>query len=64
MTAAVEWTRKINELKPEERMGREWEYVLISEENFYGLSSNGATITDICDRCKVSFSVAAGELFL
>ena len=63
-TAAVEWTRKINELKPEERMNREWEYVLISEDNFYGLSSNGATITDICDRCKVSLSAAMGELFV
>ncbi|MBQ8989986.1 MAG: hypothetical protein IJ067_09870 [Prevotella sp.] len=63
-TAAVEWTRKINELKPEERMGREWEYVLISEDNFYGLSANGATITDICDRCKVTLSAAMGELFI
>lgn len=63
-TAAVEWTRKINELKPEERMDREWEYILISEDNFYGLSANGATITDICDRCKVSLSVAMGELFI
>ena len=63
-TAAVEWTRKINELKPEERMNREWEYVLISEDNFYGLSSSGATITDICDRCKVSLSAAMGELFV
>ena len=62
-TAAVEWTRKINELKPEERMHREWEYVLVSEENFYGLSANGATITDICNRCKVSLSAAMGELF-
>ena len=63
-TAAVEWTRKINELKAEERMNREWEYVLISEDNFYGLSHNGATITDICDRCKVSLSAAMGELFV
>lgn len=63
-TAAVEWTRKINELPAEERMNREWEYVLISEDNFYGLSHNGATITDICDRCKVSLSAAMGELFV
>ena len=62
--AAVEWTRKINELKPEERMNREWEYVLISEDNFYSLSHNGATITDICERCKVSLSAAMGELFV
>ena len=63
-TAAVEWTKKINELKPEERMNREWEYVLVSEDNFYGLSANGATINDICDRCKVSLSAATGELFV
>ena len=63
-TAAVEWTHKINELNPKERMNREWEYVLISEDNFYGLSSNGATITDISDRCKVSLSAAMGELFV
>ena len=63
-TAAVEWTRKINELKADDRMNREWEYVLISEDNFYVLSANGATITDICDRCKVSISAATGELFI
>jgi type III restriction enzyme len=63
-TAAVEWCRKINELKPKERMNREWEYVLISEDNFYGLSSNGATVSDICDRCKVSLSAATGDLFV
>lgn len=44
-------------------MDREWEYVMISEDNFYSLSSNGATITDICDRCKVSLSAVTGELF-
>ena len=63
-TAAVEWTNKINELIPQERMNRTWEYVLISEDNFYGLSHNGATITDICDRCKVSLSAASGNLFV
>ncbi len=63
-TTAVEWTRKTNELRPEERMNRDWEYVLISEDNFYGLSHNGATITDICERCKVSLSAAMGELFV
>lgn len=61
--AAVEWIRKINELEPEERMYRDWEFVLISEDIFYGLASNGATITDICDRCKVSLSAAIGNFF-
>lgn len=62
-TATVEWTRKINELNAKERMNRKWEYVLLSEDNFYSLSANGATITDICERCKVSLSAATGDLF-
>ena len=45
-------------------MNREWEYVLISEDNFYGLSANSATIIDICEMCKVSLSAAMGELFV
>lgn len=61
--SAVEWVRKINTLKPEERMNRQWEYVLVSEDNIYGLAANGATISDICNRCKVSASVATGDLF-
>ena len=62
-TAAIEWVRKTNELNPTERMNRKWEYVLISEDNFYSLSANGATLTDICDRCKVSLSAMTGNLF-
>jgi type III restriction enzyme len=61
--AAVEWIRKINSLKEEERMHRNWEYVLLSEDNFYGLSSTGASLIDICDRCKVSLSSLTGDLF-
>jgi len=60
--ATVAWTRRVNELKPEQRMGRIWEYVLLAEDNFYMLSANGANIKDICDRCMVSYSSATGEL--
>ena len=59
--ATIEWTRKINNLKSEERMNRTWEYVLLSEDNFYTLSSNGATLIDICDRMKVSLSFLVVE---
>jgi len=45
-TATVEWTRKINDLPAEERMGRQWEYVLLSEDNFYSLSGSGASLKD------------------
>jgi len=62
-TAAVEWVKKINALPAEKRMNREWEYVLLSEDDFYGLAANNATLTDICDRCKVSQSSIEGNLF-
>ena len=61
--ATTEWVRKINELPACERMDRVWEYVLLSEDNFYLLAENGATLTDICQRCKVSASAAQGTLF-
>lgn len=61
--ATIEWTRKINSLPLSERMNRQWEYVLLSEDNFYALSANGATINDIADRCKVSLSAVTGDLF-
>ena len=62
-TATVEWTRKINKLKAKERMNRTWEYVLLSEDHFYALAANGATLTDICERLKVSLSFLVGDLF-
>ena len=62
-TATIEWIKKINALEPEDRMNRTWEYVLVGESVFYSLSGSGATITDICDMCKVSYSVATGNLF-
>lgn len=62
-TATIEWIKKINALEPEDRMNRTWEYVLIGESVFYSLSGSGATITDICNMCKVSYSVATGNLF-
>ncbi len=62
-TATLEWIKKINTLPSQERMNRTWEYVLVGESVFYALSENGATITDICNQCKVSYSTATGSLF-
>lgn len=61
--SALDWVKKINGLKAEERMNRTWEYTLLSEDNFYSLASNGATITDICNLCKVSTSSVTGDFF-
>ena len=61
--ATLEWIKKINALSATERMGREWDYVLLREDDFYTLSRNGATLTDICQLNKVSMSGATGDLF-
>ena len=61
--ATVEWIRKVNELQASARMNRTWDYILLSEDNFYSLSAGGASITDICERTKVSLAAATGDLF-
>lgn len=54
--STIEWCNKINSLEPELRENREWEYILLQENNFYQWSKNGATLIDICNYCKVSIS--------
>lgn len=61
--ATVEWCKKINQLDEGYRMNREWEYVLLSETSFYGLSRSGATLEEICTLNKVSFAESSGRLF-
>lgn len=60
--AATEWCEKINQLPEQSRNGREWEYILLGEDTFYGLSMNGATLTDIFNHCRVSSAMVQGVL--
>lgn len=61
--ATLQWLRRVNALPEGERMSRKWEYVLLSEDNFYSLSGSGASLEDICNHCRVSASSATGNLF-
>ena len=61
--ATLEWCKKINTLNPEFRDNREWEYVLISDNDFYSWSKNGANFQDICKYCKVVQNTIQGTLF-
>ena len=61
--ATIEWCKKINQLRPGDRMNRTWEYVLLGENDFYSLHRNGANLTEMCELHKVSESAAKGELF-
>ena len=54
---------KINELSPDKRMNKKWEYVLLGDNHFYGLKKNNATIKDILGLAKVSEGQVKGQLF-
>lgn len=56
--AATEWCLKVSEVQE-----TRWEYVLLSEDDFYGLTYAGATFNDLVARCSVSLSVVQGVLF-
>ncbi len=60
--ATLAWCNKINKVSPDNRMGRIWEYVLLSENHFYSYKNNGATITEICELAKVSEANVKGLL--
>lgn len=61
--AATEWVKKINSLPEATRRSKEWEYVLVGENNFYSLRAGGAGLVDICNRCRISYAAARGTLF-
>ncbi|WP_205703186.1 DEAD/DEAH box helicase family protein [Caproiciproducens sp. NJN-50] len=52
--SALDWIRKINELKPEDRMNCKWEYVLVSDSLFYQFKNNGASISEILEYAKLT----------
>jgi type III restriction enzyme len=61
--AALDFVKRINELAPKNRMEREWEYILLGENHFYGLSRNGASVDEMCQLAKVTLANAEGRLF-
>ncbi len=62
--ATLDWIKRINQLRLEDRMDREWEYILLGETHFYGLKDNNASIDEICRLAKVNEAQAAGKLFV
>jgi len=60
--AATQWCRAINALPPDERMGCEWRYALLTDETFYGCRDNGGTFKDMCVKMEMTESALRGEL--
>lgn len=61
--ATIEWCSKINSLPEQDRMQRTWEYILLSENHFYGYAQNGASLVEMCELAKVSEAAVKGKLF-
>lgn len=57
--AASEWCQKISEAT-----GKRWEYILVEERAFYGLTHAGATFSDLTNHCRISMATIQGQLTL
>lgn len=55
--AAVDWCKRINSLKPEDRMESEWSYILLGEVTFESMKDNGASPSEMFEFCKVHESI-------
>ena len=62
--AAVAWCERLNELPPEKRSGRAWNYCLLGENLFYEFRDKGATMEEILQFSRVRTKAAVnGGLF-
>jgi len=60
--ATIDWVGKVNELKPEDRMNCTWNYVLLGEGTFYGMSEKGATTQEILEYARLTKAKIKGTL--
>lgn len=61
--AILDWIEKVNGLEEGDRGNSKWEYILLSESHFYGLSENGASILEIFELSKLNKAALLGRLF-
>ena len=60
--STIDWTDKVNELKPEDRMNCTWSYILLGENTFYAMSKKGASIEEIIEYAKLTKAKVKGTL--
>jgi len=61
--ATIDTIERINALKLNDRMEKDWSYVLLGENTFAALKKQGATATDIFEYVKLTKIETKGELF-
>ena len=62
--AAVAWCERLNELPPEQRSGRTWNYCLLGEDLFYEFRDKGATMEEILHFARVRAKTPDSGLLL
>ncbi len=62
--AAVAWCERVNELPPEQRSGRTWNYCLLGEDLFYEFRDKGATLDEILQFARVRAKAAVSDTLL
>ena len=61
--SALDWCKKVNELRPEERMFSTWNYSILDDNTFYSMESRGASTLDLLEYCKLTNGKIEGKLF-
>lgn len=61
--SALDWLKKINELKPDDRDYCDWSYALLGENTFYSMNEKGASIEEILEYSKLTKQKIEGILF-
>ncbi len=59
---ALDRLRKINELKPGDRMESEWKYAILGDTTFYSMRDRGASIKEILEFSKLTRERIKGTL--
>jgi type III restriction enzyme len=63
--SALEWVKKINDLKPDERMDSIWHYSLVSDSLFYQFKANGASAAEVLKFARIKTAdTVEGQLHL
>jgi len=61
--SALDWLKKINELRPDDRDNCVWSYALLGENTFYSMNEKGASIEEILEYSKLTKQRVQGTLF-
>lgn len=61
--SSLDWLKKVNELKPDDRDGCEWSYALLGENTFYSMKAKGASTEEILEYSKMTKQRVQGTLF-